>query len=186
MKKCEQIQNMLLLAETNEISPQEQAELDVHLAQCPACSVLRTKTKKIIDISRNALPSREPAITTINSILKEGNNYIARPAVFRLWRAATVLLPAAAILIAIAALFIPIHTKEQAKDTETQQMAHLYDLMAIISPTIEDFIDEYSVSQTVPSIRMVAQRLLVFQGFVGNDITLDMLENTAEIKTNDS
>lgn len=175
MKKCERMQNMLLLAETNEISPQEQAELDAHLAQCHTCSALRIKTKKIIEISRNAITAQEPATVTINSIVNEGNNYIARSVVFRLWRPAAVLLPAAAILIAIATLFIPIYTKEQAKDTEAQQMAHLYDLMAIISPTIEDFTDEYSASPTTPSIRMVAQRLLVFQGFAGNDITLDML-----------
>jgi hypothetical protein len=186
---CEQIQNMLLLADTNEISQEQRAELEKHLAQCPACLALQRETEKIIEISRSALYTGEPNPATITSILRAGNNYVGKPAVFNLWRPSAILLPAAAVLIAVIALFASIYPGNKVKDVKTHRIAYLNDLMAIISPTIEDFTDEYSNGEKSADIRMVAHRLLIFQGFAGNDMTsdaFDMIENSSENGANDS
>lgn len=160
---CEEYHELILLADSGELTHDSRRELDMHLRDCPACAQYQNDIRRIIHDSREALPGGLPSEQTVSNIIAHAGNRHGRIIFFtQPWRAVAGI---AAVLAVVMTTYIAFQTPEQRTGTSAYEAGDLHVMIALASEGESEIPASDSAGSDDAQLKELAGRLLRFQGF---------------------
>jgi len=157
---CNDYTNLILLADSGELSADQRVELDWHLAGCADCRRYRDDLNRLNKVAKPALAGAGPSPWVVRNILAQ-----AHPARRRMWAPSIAGALALAASLLVITLVLPHGNGPAPTDQPGESIEAIHTLLALA----EDMPEESSgARQTVKgeeAVRELAAELLRYGGF---------------------
>jgi hypothetical protein len=173
--KCEQAQCQILLADSDELPPQEAAELEAHLSSCADCRRYRDNAIEIVSHARRSLPENSPSSAVLARIRAAAEEQESGTIV-EFWRLAPRILAYAAVLALMVGGWFMLPSREQPPQsadrsaltaiTRYEQMCHIDTIVTVLSDLEyrQDADEQRNGLAENQDIRELARQLLILEG----------------------
>jgi len=169
---CDKIHALILLEESGELTSGQAAELEKHLADCPACVSYRNDAAALINAGRTALPDIEPSRQAVAGVLANAQgatNVVHFVSPLRYAAAA-----AAILALVLGAYFTIYRPGNNGGDSQSYEAGDVQILAAIASDGSVEADDTGTAGQE--ELKELAETLLRLQGFKMDEGEADITE----------
>ena len=170
---CDKWKMQILLAETGELSGDEQEAIDKHLASCDDCRSYLADSKSIVAAAGEALPNPAPSAAVMASIRARARDHISPKTLSLSVHTMRIMAYAAALTLIVGGLYF-INSRNHDFRADT--------FSAIISATTSD---DDSMDVAYSAEDELAEQLLQLEGFNTEDSFIDLEFSELEPLTTD-
>jgi hypothetical protein len=178
---CTQIENLILLQDSGELTGRQRQDLDRHLAECPACRQSQTDLSLLRKVLKDTPASRtSPSPAILESIRTAAERHTLRtPRQLSIpWRG--ILAAAASLAICLTSLkFMAPHQPTSARVTGDSVATEIVSLIALVMGN-EEFDASYSNES---DMTILADQLLILQGMKVDSRT-DLMDDFTSLEDN--
>ena len=163
--KCDDIEQLILLAESGELPPDRRREIDDHMASCARCSRYREEAGEITRLAAGSLPA-EPSPFLVSRILAYAGSRSAHSPRVLAWIPHPRLLALAATLLVAACAWVTLF--RPGKSDPVTDVHTLAALMSVETET-DTGIPVSLGSPSEDALRALARELLRVEGFAADE-----------------
>lgn len=162
--KCENAEQMILLADSGELDQADTVRLEQHLAECANCTAYRKSMLKITGLARQAISSAGPSEATRLKIHAAAAREIERPA-HTLWNPLLQILAYAAVLaIAVTVWFLAKPQISQGNGL-AQRIDSTHAIVSMLTPQDTQYgVPKTEKTDSDKALRALSENLLRLEG----------------------